>query len=104
MFNLPLMDDALLKQFKDDMQSLSLQEAARAFIKAVGVELEVDGTLPETGAVLLIPNHPSGIDGFVMLAAVDRPDFCQVGLAMERLIERCSCKLVCKPDAIPCYG
>jgi 1-acyl-sn-glycerol-3-phosphate acyltransferase len=82
-----LLDYPLLTQFEQQVNNTTLQLAAQAFLEAVGIKVEVFGSIPQHGATLLIANHPSGIDGMVLFATVSRPDFYQVGLAVHRLMK-----------------
>ena len=76
----------ILARFDRRIAEEGLEVAAREVLVALGASLEISGTVPKSGAVLVVTNHPGAYDAFATMASVGRDDVAFV--ASERAFLR----------------
>lgn len=81
-----LIDKKLIQQFNDAISTSSLQDASINFLQAMGITLDVSGTVPEDGAILLISNHPDVMDPVILSALTQRDDLYLIGMPIEQFM------------------
>lgn len=75
---------AILARFDEDVGALGLGLAARDVLKKFGATLEVRGTAPSRGA-LVVTNHPGAYDSLAAMAALGRDDVALVAAETRML-------------------
>ncbi len=79
--------------------------AARMLRAATGIELEVEGELPSDGPAVIVSNHPSFIDGLVLLLVLATPAVFVASTDLERqpiagsFLRRLGCTFVTRDQA-----
>jgi len=81
-----LVDQKLIEQFNQNIRDSSLQEASQNFLQAMDISLDVSGTMPQDGAILLISNHPSVMDPVILSALTQRDDLYLIGMPIEQFM------------------
>ena len=71
---LQFLDRSLLESFAGQSESLGLRLASQTTLDFLGVSLELHGQFATTGAQLIIANHPSSLDGLILLSQIPRED------------------------------
>jgi hypothetical protein len=64
----------ILARFDARIAQIGIADAAAAALDDLGVEWAREGTLPSSGPLLVVSNHPGAYDAFVLLAAIGRFD------------------------------
>lgn len=83
----------VLARFDADIAESGLSRAARNVLDVLGASLDVDGSCPPSGPVLVVTNHPGAYDALATMAALGRDDVALVAadraflVAMPRLRE-----------------
>lgn len=76
-----LIDDSFINSFEPTAKSDGVQQAASQLLQKLGVVgVNVTGTLPQTGPLLIISNHPGILDTLTLLASIPRNDYYFVAL------------------------
>lgn len=70
--------------FHNSLKDSHLSHAAKVFLKKLGITVIVKGKIPITGPVLLISNHPGGLDSFVVLSSISREDYYPILIASHQ--------------------
>jgi 1-acyl-sn-glycerol-3-phosphate acyltransferase len=63
-----------LARFDADVAAQGLGAAATAVMHAFGARVDVEGSVPASGAVLVITNHPGAYDSLATMAVLGRDD------------------------------
>lgn len=90
-----------LARFDADVAAQGISVAARSVLRAFGASVEVTGSIPASGAVLVITNHPGAYDSLATMSALGRDDVALVAAdrAFLRAMPHVSEHLVFVADA-----
>ncbi len=70
-----LIDYSLIDNFNSIAEQTSLRQAAGDFLKKLGISaVHMQGSFPETGPLLIISDHPTGLDSLTLLSIISRND------------------------------
>lgn len=72
---LKFVDPVLLNNFATDSQMSGLSKASISALENRKVKVKSVGKISETGPQLIICNHPSAIDGLILMSTINRNDF-----------------------------
>ena len=68
-------DQKLVKHFSRLIRDQGLHSAAQYVLRQLGIQLISTGTWPPPGPVLLLGNHPGGLDTFTLMSTIHHSDF-----------------------------
>jgi len=77
-------DPQIIGNFSQNSQELGLAQAAQHTLQQLGISVNFQGELTQTGPQLIISNHPSPMDGLVVLSLIARPDVYVIAADVNR--------------------
>lgn len=72
---LKFVDPALLNKFAVESLTSGLSAAAVSALSNRKLKVKSNGSISSSGPQLIICNHPSAIDGLILMSVINRPDF-----------------------------
>lgn len=76
---------SLTRQFRQKSEPAGLQAAAQATLATLHIALDAPFPLAEAGPQLIVSNHPTSIDGLIVLAQLARPDTYMLAMDANRV-------------------